>query len=223
MRPGKIPPACFIIFVAAGLLLLFSGCIGKSAPSPQIHYYSLDYEPPPPRLETPLPGIITIEPLTAVPPYNTNRIIYSEGPYAENFYTYYMWVAPPADLVTYCLVRDLRSAGIVSAVSLAGSLTPTYRLQGSIDEFYEQDLNGTWNAVISMTLTLLKENESGPGRKICFQKNYHARVTLPQNNPEGLARAMSTGLSRISRELISDVLKQLRFGCALNNRRPEEQ
>ncbi len=205
-----------MILAAAGLFVSLSGCIGKSTQKLPIKYYTLDYPPPPPVRESPLPYILAIDPLTALPPYNSNRIIYSSGSYTENFYTYFMWIIPPAEMVTADLARDLRASNLFSAVNLSGSHAPTHRLQGFVGKFYEQDQDGKWNAIASVTLTLTRENESDPGKKICFQKTFNARVPLDQNNPLGLAQSMSTGVSRISKAVIAETANAISPGKTAN-------
>ena len=85
----------------------------------------------------------------------------------------------------------------------------SYAITGSVDEFYELDSKQTWEAVLAFTITLSRENEPDISKSIIFQKKYLTREPCLKKNPQGLAEAMSKGMKKLSRSVITDIHEAL--------------
>lgn len=200
------------IWVSCIILCLFAGgCVNLRKPRHQIEFYTLEYDAPQLQGLDPLPLVIRLERFGVAPAYNTNRIIYRDTSFGRNAYTYHKWRANPGDLTSYFLSRDLKQSGLFKGVfsydSRAGA---SYVMEGLVDEFFEWDAPDAWHAVLSMSITLLKENEPDVAKKVVFQETYRAKEPCSRKNPQALAEAMSTALSKISGRItrdIHDVLK----------------
>jgi len=196
---------------------LFLLCIGlscscsiKNKPPQPITYYVLDYENPAMELQPALPVTLSIEKFRTAAPYNSTRIVYSKNKFSQNKYFYHQWMAPPDKMISNLLVRDLTASKRFQAVVVSNDPLTSYLVRGTIDEFYEQDTDSQWNAVLSVTIILINKQENDQTRRFIFQKNYKKIHPLDQKNPNGLARALSMAMSEISGLIISDIYNELR-------------
>jgi len=188
-----------IFLLLLGITILLGACFNLKQPSHKMEFYTLEYDPPQLINLTPLPYIITVERFSAAPEYNSNRIIYRDKSFKRDTYVYYRWRADPADLVTSFLSRDAQQSGLFKAVLPYDSRLPaSYLLEGSVDEFFESDTEERWDAVLSLSITLIEENESDNTEKILFQKHYHARKPCDKKNPRALAAAMSIAMVSVA-------------------------
>ena len=198
----------FILFLF--LVLIFSGCSSTQNPATKTDYYTLEYDSPALKDLPALPFVLRVERFTVAPLYNSHKIIYSDKPFRRNEYGYHKWRANPGDLVTYFLARDLRHSALFKGISVMDSrLAYSYAITGSVDEFYELDSKQTWEAVLTFTITLTRENEPDISKNIIFQKKYHTREICLKKNPQGLAEAMSKGMKKLSRSVITDIHEAL--------------
>jgi len=83
-------------------------------------------------------------------------------------------------------------------------------LEGSVDEFFESDKKESWEAVLSVSILLIAENEPDISKGILFQKTYRATESCKQKNPRALAEAMSKAMARVSREITEDTYASLK-------------
>jgi cholesterol transport system auxiliary component len=146
-----------------------------------------------------------VEPFRGLAPYDTTRIIYSTDRFTRNRYVYHQWIAEPAEMVTQLLSRDIRNANIFRAVMTTNDPMATHLIRGTVEGFYENDSREKWDAILSVTVTLIKKDEVDIAKKICFQKNYVASQACAENNPEGLAAAMSMAMAKVSERIIIDI------------------
>lgn len=188
---------------------LFCGCSLKNDSPRSIEYYFLDYDRPDMKTQAVLPMTLSIEKFSTAPPYNTKRIIYSKDRYSQKKYFYHQWIAPPHEMVTHLLARDFIASNRFQAVFVSGDIATNHHLSGTIDEIYEQDTDSHWNAVLSITVTLMNKNEKNEAERIRFQKNYKKIHSLEQKNPKGLTRALSMAMSEISSQIITDIYNAL--------------
>ena len=191
------------------LLGLMCGCGGKQKQRQRIKFYNLHYALHASVTQSPLPFIISVEKFKVAPPFNSTRIIYSKNDFTQNRYYYHQWIMNPDEMITHLMARDLRESNIARAIMISDNLLATHQLNGIVEQFYEQDRKDQWNAVLSITITLIKKNESDVARRICFQKNYKAMSPCEEKNPKGLANAMSTAMSNISEMIIADMYDAL--------------
>lgn len=198
-----------ILFLSLPLLL--GACVSLKQPSNKIGYYTLEYDPPQITGYKALPIVIRIEHFTVAPTYNTNRIIYKDESFKRNAYVYHKWSDNPGNLCAHFLSRDIQQSGLFKAVLQCNSeFPPSYMIEGSVDEFFEWDTKENWNAVLSLSVTLMAENGSDIGKRLLFQKTYNTTKPCEQKNPTALAQAMSQAMSEISLKVIKDIYNCLK-------------
>ena len=199
----------YLLFLS--LPILFGSCVSLKQPVNKIEYYTLEY--PPPQLETlnPLPYVIRMDRFTAAPPYNTTQIIYRDQSFKRNAYVYYRWQTNPGATVTTLLNRDIKNSGLFKAVIDSGSrFSPSYMIEGTVDEFFEWDAQNAWKAILTVSIILTEKDNIDIKNRILFQKTYRKAELCKQKRPKALAEAMSLALSKISKEMIIDVYDYLK-------------
>ena len=194
------------------ILSLFPcSCISLKQPSNKVLYYILEYDPPVKHKGDSLSCPIKIERFSVAPVYDTTQIIYRVEQFSRDAYVYHKWRANPGDLVTYFLSRDMKQSGLLKAVLPHDSRIPSsYMLEGSVDEFFEWEMEEAWKAVLALSITLMSENEPDISKRILFQKTYRAGEECKQKNPRALAEAMSRAMAKVSGEIIKDVYEYLK-------------
>jgi ABC-type uncharacterized transport system auxiliary subunit len=201
MRNDKILQCLALICLS----LVFCGCAGPKEKRLDIAFYHLDYPPPEPAAVEPVAGTIAIEPFKVMPPFNTNRIIYSTSYVTYDAYTYHQWFSDPSDMIFRLLFRDMRAAGIFRAVMSGDDRLADYRISGIVESFNERDDEDPWQAVLSITITLVDKKERHHSKQIRFQNNYTSIQPCAQKNPYALASAMSTAMADVSARVIADI------------------
>lgn len=199
----------FIITLYFLFFGLLCSCSVKKSPPYPIEYYTIDYDKPDIDPQPTLPLTLSLEKFRTSSPYNTHRIIYSKNRFSQNKYYYHQWMALPEEMISRLLARDLVASNYFEAVLASSNVATNHQLTGTIDEFYEQDTDSRWNAVLSITITLLNKNEKNETKRVCFQKNYKKIHPLDQKNPKGLAQALGIAMSEISSLVISDIYNEL--------------
>jgi ABC-type uncharacterized transport system auxiliary subunit len=195
----------FIIFN----LFLLSGCIGFSGSEKKINYYTLEYSAPKPAGSNTLPFIINIGRFKS-PLYNSDKIVYKKNDFQNNGYVYHRWEASPVRLVSYFLYRDMKNSGLFKGVfTYDAGFSATHAVLGTVEEFFEDDRGKTWEAVLSIDIVLMAENEPDLSKKIIFQKKYATRKVCAKKNPKALAEAMSKAMQELSAQITADVYKSL--------------
>jgi len=193
--------------ILAAVFVLIFGCTGAlKKPAMRIDYYSLDYDPPGPAALSPLDAVVGVQRFQVAPIYNSNKIIYRDKQFKRNAYTYHKWRANPGDLVSYFLARDLGESAVFKAVfTLDKKLPVSHTLEGRVDEFFEFDRDNLWEAVLSVSVTLLKENEPDISKRVLMQKKYRVRKPCRQKTPQALAEAMSHAMAAVSKNINDDL------------------
>ncbi|MFW6283994.1 MAG: ABC-type transport auxiliary lipoprotein family protein [Desulfosalsimonas sp.] len=215
----KIKPDILSIPMAAVAAAVFAimalpGCAGFSEPPKSVESYVLSYPAPMPADDNsgPPDAVIAVRAFDAADPYRSRQMVYADHELRRKNYTYHQWASKPADMVRDRIIRDLQAAQAARSVTLAEKRLekPTHLLWASIEAFYEDDTRSPWQAVLEMKATLAETRSGRSGRSIVMTKTYQARQDLSQNNPLGLARAMSTALAEISEDLAADIRKALK-------------
>jgi ABC-type uncharacterized transport system auxiliary subunit len=205
MAPDKLKYV-LILWLTICLTLCLFACLNLKRSRNKIEYYTLEYDSPAPQNRLRLSDAIRVDQFTVSPMYNTNRIIYRNGSFKREAYVYYKWRTTPGDVVTYFLRRDMQNSGLFKAVVSRDSRLPSaYILEGTVDEFLEWDKKNSWEALLSVSITFMHENEPDISKKILFQKTYHVTKPCRQKNPKALAEAMSLAMSEISEQIILDI------------------
>jgi len=205
--PANTPPRLPGVkaLAMAALAFLLAGCFGGQ-PGRMVEQYALDYAPAAPQEAAPLPEAITVERFSRAQLYSTTAMVYQEEPYQRNQYLYHHWRVNPADLVTDCLLRDLRSAAIFRGVfSYRNAESSRYRLAGAVEEFQEFGGKEGRQAVLSLNITLFDTTRQELPDRIMFQKNYRIVEPLEGDTPRELAKGMSRALAKASELLLTDI------------------
>jgi len=201
MNTGRKTTALFVIVV-----LMIGGCVGLKQPSRKIDFYTLEYSSPEYTDLKPLPFVLRLERVTVAPAYNSSRIVYQEKKLKRNTYIYHRWRANPGDFVTYFLARDLKQSSLFKGVFALNSRVPaSHFIEGTVDEFFERDGNDLWEAVLSVSITLMAENEPDISKRVLFQKHYASSKACEKKNPHSLAEAMSRAMAEVSKNITNDV------------------
>ena len=202
----KLGKKVFIPFLSGLLFLGINGCVTPPQPSPKTDYYTLEYDPVTTDLPGPVQSIIRVERFQVAPFYNTTNIIYKEASFKRNAYHYHKWRANPGDLVTYFLARDIRETGLFNGVFILSSKYPaSHIIDGTLDQFYQESIDNSWQAVLSVNITFMVDYEPDISKRILFQKEYTSKKQCEQKNPKALAAAMSQAMAEISKTIIKDI------------------
>ena len=199
------------LVMATATALLISGCFGGGQPGIVPEQYALEYAPAVPQEFFKIPETITVDKFTTAQMYNTTAMVFQEEPYQRNQYFSHRWRVNPADLVSGCLLRDLRSAGMFSGVfNYRSSETSRYLLTGDVDEFREyDDKDGRW-AIVSLNAVLLDTSRQELPDRLLFQKNYRFVEPIEGKTPAGLAKGMSQAVAKVSGLLLDDIFRVAR-------------
>ena len=195
----------YIAIIVFVLSLAFSGCVQLKQPNTKFEYYTLEYDalsPDKPPVSDRKSTILKIKYFSTAPIYNTDRIIYSDQQFKRTPYFYHKWKVKPAEFVTYFLSRDLKESGLFEAVlpPASGSLH-THTVEGTVDEFLESDSYDSWEAVLSISITLQVAREPDPDKRVIFQRSFSTRKKCSEKNPLALAQAMSLAMAEVSKEI----------------------
>jgi len=186
------------------------GCTPAGNSVKKINHYTLEYDPPGFEGLKPLSSTIRVGKFQAAPFYSSDRISYQESPFQRKEYFYHKWRAKPRDLAAYFLARDIRASSLFKAVFGVNSHSPSsFFIEGSVDEFFERDQENLREAVLSISITLMKENEPDVSKKILLQKQYSAQSVCEKRNPQALAEAMSRAMSKVSEMIITDIYRSI--------------
>jgi len=138
-------------------------------------------------------------------------MIFQDKSFKRDEYVYSKWIANPGSFATYFLARDLRDSGLFKAVfTYKSHLAASYALEGSVDEFFEQDTPDGWNAVLGLSITLEVLQEPDVSKRILFQKSYRVVRPCKEEHPRGLAETMSLAMQEVSEKIIRDVYSVLK-------------
>ncbi|HNW58501.1 MAG TPA: ABC-type transport auxiliary lipoprotein family protein [bacterium] len=85
---------------------------------PQVHYYDLVLDAPAPAA-APQPATLWVQPFSALPPSEQDRMVYRDSVSEIQFDAYRRWIAAPPELLRERLVAWLRASGRFSAVVTA--------------------------------------------------------------------------------------------------------
>ena len=152
-----------------GLTLLLGACVNLQQPSNSIQYYTLEYDPPVFTGMDQLPYVISVERFSVSPIYDTTQIIYRKQSFTRDAYVYHRWRVNPGEIITHFLNRDIRDSGLFMAViSSDSAFKSSFSLSGQVEEFLELDTEERWNAVISLSVSLMAENKQEINNSVIF-------------------------------------------------------
>ncbi len=208
MRYGIRTSSTIMLFMTVALFAI--SCMGRSAPSKPVYYYTLDYPVPTVSFDRQVPCILRVQRFSVSPPYNSQRIVYADNGLHRNAYAYHQWIAAPGEMVPFLLARDLRHSQAFQAVLTPDALlNATHTVNGWVEHFLEQDQGAGCQANLSLHITVVSELEREPAKRIVFQNSYRMTAESETRTPEGVARAMSSALAQISSAMIADIYQGL--------------
>ncbi|MEA3486325.1 MAG: ABC-type transport auxiliary lipoprotein family protein [Thermodesulfobacteriota bacterium] len=196
----------FMIITAVAFIFVLSGCIGGGGLTPVTEQYIIEYTPPAydnfPRVDE----SIKVARFSVSRHLNCSSMFYKPAPFKREAYNYHRWRVNPGDMVTDCLLRDLRASGLFRAVfSCHNYENARFLLEGHVEEFiglYEQ---GPGEALLKLNITLLDMNAENVTSSVIFQKNYHISEALESRTSEGLTRGMSKAMYSLSEQITRDI------------------
>jgi cholesterol transport system auxiliary component len=104
----------------------------------------------------------------------------------------------------------LKQAAFCLAVIDSDSLLPaTHLLEGTVDDFFEDDTENGWQAVLTLSLTLSTTRTGNADPRILMQRTYRARKACRAKNPQAVAEAMSLAMADVSKHVLGDIYEQL--------------
>lgn len=191
--------------LCGALVIVLAGCAGLKQPHLKVDTYTLEYEPPAIRGQALACGLL-VERFQVSPLYDGERIAFREGDFTRGAYDYHRWRANPGDLIAYFLARDLRSCGLFRAVHAMASPVPAdFAITGCVEEIVEIDGPDGWDALLAVTITLVKTGEPDPSRQVLMQKHYRSTKACGQKHPRAVVEALSKAMAEISGQVIADV------------------
>ena len=179
------------------LLLALVACAGKV---PETRYYQL--AAPQQAAAQRGDASIAIEPLTADGAYDDERIVYRVTPYRLDYYNYHRWSAPPGTMLSNYLQDAFSRSGRFRAVVHEPTESVPVALGGRVIAIEEVDQSKTsWFGRIAVELTLTDTITN----KVLWSQRFDETEPLPEQTPEGLARALSRAMARIARRALPAV------------------
>ena len=179
------------------LLLALVACAGKV---PETRYYQL--AAPQQAAAQRGDASIAIEPLTADGAYDDDRIVYRVTPYRLDYYNYHRWSAPPGTMLSNYLQDAFSRSGRFRAVVHEPTESVPVALGGRVIAIEEVDQSKTsWVGRIAVELTLTDTITN----KVLWSQRFDETEPLPEQTPEGLARALSRAMARIARRALPAV------------------
>jgi ABC-type uncharacterized transport system auxiliary subunit len=179
------------------LLLALAACAGKVADT---RYYQL--AAPEAQAKQPGEASIAIEPLTTDGAYDDDRIVYRVTPYRLDYYNYHRWSAPPGTMLSNYLQDAFSRSGRFRAVVHEPTESVPVTLGGRVIAIEEVDTSKTsWVGRIAVELTLTDTITN----KVLWSQRFDETEPLREQTPEGLARALSAAMARITKRALPAV------------------
>jgi len=203
------PISVIMLIVTVVLIMIMGGCTNiKHAPL-EIHYYTLEYDPPLPGTAPPLPCVVKIEQFQTSPLYDSTRMIFKNQDFKRDEYTYHKWRALPGEFIAYFLARDFSETDRFQAALYYESTLPgTHIITGVVEDFYLQAGNPN-QAVLSVSVNLVDNTRRIDGNHILMQKKYRRGIATSTGGPQGLAESLSIAMQQISAQILDDVSKEI--------------
>lgn len=204
--------------VAAALLcVLAGGCVslGRGG-KPVVTRYTVDY-PAPAASAAPLPVVIQLLPMRSAANYDRPDIVYRDGQYRLDAYSYRRWSTHPARMIRDLIERDLIASGAFAAVIEGPStLAPDFVVDGVVEQVEE---SGDCGAHLSVRILLARQKERLHGAPL-FQRVYAAEVPCLAGDGSGdaFAAAMSRAMAEVSARVRADLVETIAADLSGNPR-----
>lgn len=142
---------------------------------------------------------IAVAPLTTENAYDDQRIVYRLTPYRLDYYNYHHWSATPGTMIGNFLEQAFARSGRFRAVTREASSAVPVTLGGRVVAIEEVDASKTsWLGRIVLELEL---TDSVTG-EVLWAQQLEETEPLATQSPEGLARALTTAMQRITQRVL---------------------
>jgi ABC-type uncharacterized transport system auxiliary subunit len=185
-------------------MLFLGGCMLESVPP--MNYYTLNYYPVDGRKKTEHKSclkadkVLKISPISALSPYNSQAIVYSETPNNLNSYVYSQWRDAPVRLLEKLFQQSIQARGIFKAVVTDSSVSKAdYLLESNLLHFYQM-ISDQQNSYVLVTIqfVLLDARQ----RKIIATTTVSETAAVRQNNAQGAVNAFNQASRKVADKLI---------------------
>jgi ABC-type uncharacterized transport system auxiliary subunit len=189
---------------------LLMGCSGLHHSPKPIFKYTINYVVKPINFKTRLPAVVKVDPFSSAPDFTSSHMIYATNRFERNFYVYHQWLSPPSQMVSSALVKDLKASQGFNAVTLPGvPILASHVLVGRVTDFYEKDDGAKWNAVLGISILLIKESRGNVEKQILLERQYTTQVACQKKNASAFAEAMNSAVKSLSNQIILDTYKTI--------------
>ncbi len=202
-----------LILLAVLFEVLLGACAGKL---PETRFYQLAATQQ--TAEPTGDATLVLEALETDPAYDDDRIVYRTTPYRLDYYQYHRWSATPGTMVGNYLEQAFESSGKFRSVVRDQTADAPAVLGGRVLAIEEIDTSKTsWRGriVIELRLTETRTNT------VLWTQQYDESEPLAAQTPEGLAKALSTAMSRIATRAAPIVAEHVDRQIKLVAQRPD--
>ncbi|MDQ3364880.1 MAG: PqiC family protein [Myxococcota bacterium] len=178
--------------LALAAALTFTSVAGCGGKVPETRYYQLA---PPTGATRTGEAILVLESMSTDAAYDDERIVYRTTPYRLDYYQYHRWSSSPGVMIGNYLEQALEKSGRFRAVVREVTDQAPVTLSGRVVAIEEVDVSkGRWLGRIVLELTLA-EARTG---KVLWSEQFEETEPLANQDPEGLAHALSKIMGRIA-------------------------
>ena len=203
--------------IVALLAILFAGC-SITQPTVKVDYYQLDYPSPASTQPRQLDVVLGIRRFGIAAAYDHDRLEERDKGFRTTQSYYHRWVNNPRMMLSDLLLRDVQASGNYKAVvMLPANVLPDYEINGFVQDIVKDNTGPAPQVVISMDVTLLRNQDRPSQSRVVFQKTYASQIPCPDNSPSGIAKAMSQAFADISSRIQQDVCEMLQKAMMENN------
>jgi ABC-type uncharacterized transport system auxiliary subunit len=192
-----------LLYLLAAFIII-TGCGGKS--TYVVQQYLLDYSPPALTGLAKTNEVLRLEPFSTAQAFTGTAMFYRPSPFELSSYSRERWRVIPGDMVTDFLLRDLRNAGMFTAVlAYEDPGEGRYVVTGTVAEFLEVDGRDGPRARLSVDVTFLDTTQREITKRVVFQRTYTVEEAMKDKSARALAESMSGAMKKFSVELTVDI------------------
>ncbi len=188
---GAIPWIAFVVSAAAVV-----ACSACSSPKTTHHYQPevITDQISPDKQASASDLVLAIEDFSAGSAYDEKRIVYRSTDYRFDYYHYHRWAANPGMMIGDVLREVYRATGAFRAVVGGYDSRADVVLTGRVITLEEVDVSDDeWLGRVALNLRM-RDAHTG---ELLWDDTLRREVQLEEQSPEGLAAALSRGLTDI--------------------------
>jgi ABC-type uncharacterized transport system auxiliary subunit len=209
-----MPKKLMVLIALASAVGMMTGCLNRQHPDETTRYYTLSYRPPAQTATSKLACTLLVERFRHAPEYSTRSLLVETSPQSQTHYHYHKWRAAPRDMLAYFLARDLQASNRYYAVFAPGNpAQASYRVEGRIDRFIMSKSKSSLEAVVALTITLVRTDEPDVAKRIVFQEPFAHKQKLSSGDPDQIVAALSEAMSAVSKRICEMIYMTLKPNC----------